>query len=135
MMLARALPTSSSSALRAPRRAPAPLRPPRPARPAAAGNAATTTTDEAIIVVRKPTAEEAAMAKTWPTWGCGAETFPWTYGEREQCLVFEGEVVVTPSAGGGPPATIKAGDWAEFPQGLSCTWSVSKPIKKHYNFG
>lgn len=98
--------------------------------------AAAGTSQASRVVVRKPTAEEAANAKkNWPTWGCGAETFPWTYSEREQCLVLEGEVVVTPTSPPGEPVKIVAGDYAVFPQGMSCTWAVSKPIKKHYNFG
>lgn len=85
------------------------------------------------IVVKKPDEKEKEMASNWPTWGCGVSKFPWSYDQNERCLVLEGEVVVTPN-GGGEPVTIKAGDWAEFPQGMSCTWDVSKAIKKHYDF-
>lgn len=95
------------------------------------------TTTTAPIVVRAPTDDERRAASKWPTWGCGAETFPWTYDEQETCLILEGEVVVTPTDQRrfGPPATAKAGDYAIFPSGMSCTWAVSKPIKKHYRFG
>ena len=27
---------------------------------------------------------------SWPTWGCGVSTFPWTYDEQETCLLLEG---------------------------------------------
>jgi uncharacterized cupin superfamily protein len=91
----------------------------------------------ASIVVRQPTEAERSAASRWPTWGCGAETFPWTYDEQETCLILEGEVVVTPKDQQrfGPATSAKAGDWAVFPAGMACTWAVSKPIKKHYKFG
>lgn len=69
----------------------------------------------------------------WPTWGTGVARFPWTYDEQETCYVLEGEVVVTPD--GGAPVTVKAGDLAVFPAGMSCVWDVRAPIRKHYRFG
>lgn len=69
----------------------------------------------------------------WPTWGAGVSKFPWTYDERETCYVLEGEVVVTPD--GGAPVTIRAGDLATFRAGMSCTWDVRRPLRKHYRFG
>lgn len=69
----------------------------------------------------------------WPTWGTGVARFPWAYDERETCYVLEGEVVVTPD--GGMPVTIRAGDLATFPAGMSCTWDVRIPLRKHYRFG
>jgi uncharacterized cupin superfamily protein len=53
--------------------------------------------------------------------------------DQETCYFLEGKVVVTPN--GGEPLELAAGDLVTFPAGLSCTWSVSKPVKKHYNFG
>ena len=35
---------------------------------------------------------------------------------------------------GGAPVTIRAGDLCTFPEGLSCTWDVKKPVNKHYKF-
>lgn len=69
----------------------------------------------------------------WPIWGTGVSRFPWTYDEQETCYVLAGEVVVTPD--GGEPVTVKAGDLATFPAGMSCTWDVRRPIRKHYRFG
>ncbi|MFZ5482706.1 MAG: cupin domain-containing protein [Pseudomonadota bacterium] len=69
----------------------------------------------------------------WPTWSTGIARFPWTYDARETCYVLEGEVVVTPE--GGAPVTVKAGDLAVFAAGMSCTWEVRTPIRKHYRFG
>jgi uncharacterized cupin superfamily protein len=50
----------------------------------------------------------------WPTWGCEVSTFPWTYGE---------------------PVRFGAGDLVVFDAGLSCTWDVHAPVRKHYRFG
>jgi hypothetical protein len=46
---------------------------------------------------------------SWPTWGCGVSTFPWTYDEQETCLLLEGDVTVTPD--GGEPVRFGAGTW------------------------
>ena len=59
---------------------------------------------------------------SWPTWGCGVSTFPWTYDEQETCLLLEGDVTVTPD--GGEPVRFGAGDLVVFEEGLSCTWDV-----------
>lgn len=76
--------------------------------------------------------EQLGVAR-WPTWGAGVSCFPWTYGEAETCYVTEGEVVVTPD--GGEPVTIKTGDLATFPAGMSCTWDIKQALRKHYRFG
>jgi hypothetical protein len=38
---------------------------------------------------------------SWPTWGCEASKFPWSYSENETCYVLEGRVIVTPDGEGG----------------------------------
>ena len=85
------------------------------------------------IKVWKPSAAEAAAAKKWPTWGCDASRFPWSYSSTETCLLLAGSVVVTPD-GGGEPVRLEAGDMATFPAGLSCTWDVRTAVNKHYSF-
>jgi len=69
----------------------------------------------------------------WPIWSCGVSTFPWTYDEPETCLLLEGDVTVTPD--GGEPVRFGAGDLVQFAAGLSCTWAVEVPVRKHYRFG
>ena len=69
----------------------------------------------------------------WPIWEKEVSTFPWTYTERETCYLLAGEVVVTPE--GGEPVTLKKGDLVTFPEGMSCTWDVRLPVRKHYQFG
>jgi uncharacterized cupin superfamily protein len=134
----------------APRRAPQIASRPRPLLLAAAAGPSTPSSSSSsssssspaappqnAIVVRPPTDAERRAASAWPTWGCGADTFPWTYDARETCLLLSGEVVVTPDdrAAFGGPVRVSTGDYAVFPAGMSCTWAVSAPIKKHYRFG
>ncbi len=69
----------------------------------------------------------------WPIWTKEVSTFPWTYDEAETCYFLEGEVVVTPE--GGEPVTVGKGDLVTFPAGMSCTWEVRRPVRKHYTFG
>ena len=85
------------------------------------------------IRVWRPSAAEAAAAKSWPTWGCDASRFPWSYSSTETCLLLAGSVVVTPD-GGGQPVRLSAGDMAVFPSGLSCVWDVTAAVTKHYSF-
>ena len=69
----------------------------------------------------------------WPIWTKEISTFPWTYSEPETCYFLEGEVVVTPD--GGEPVRIGKGDLVTFPAGLSCTWEIRLPVRKHYTLG
>jgi len=88
-----------------------------------------------IIVEHQPGAERLKQlaVEDWPTWSAGISRFPWIYDTCETCYVLEGEVVVTPD--GGQPVTVKAGDLATFPAGMSCVWDVKQPLRKHYRFG
>ena len=88
------------------------------------------------IKVTSPCPESVIVAlgvRNWPIWACEVSTFPWTYDQRETCLLLEGDVTVTPK--GGESIHFGAGDLVEFPAGLSCTWEVRTPVKKHYKFG
>lgn len=87
-----------------------------------------------VQVNADPSADEVARCKSWPTWGCEASEFPWSYGSSETCYVIEGEAIVTPDDGSIPPVTLKVGTLATFPAGMSCTWKVTKAIRKHYSF-
>lgn len=71
--------------------------------------------------------------RNWPIWTKEVSKFPWTYDDKETCLILEGQVVVTPE--GGEPVEIRAGDFVEFPKGMNCTWDIKKDIRKHYRFG
>ena len=71
--------------------------------------------------------------KEWPIWTCEPSTFPWTYSDKETCLILEGDITVTPDEG--EPVRFGAGALVVFPQGMSCKWEVHKAVRKHYRFG
>ena len=87
-----------------------------------------------ITVEHNPSAAklEVMGVDDWPIWNKEISEFPWTYDTNETCYILEGEVVVTPD--GGQPVTMAEGDLVTFSAGMSCTWNVRKPIKKHYKF-
>ncbi len=71
--------------------------------------------------------------RSWDIWEKEVSEFAWRYDERETCYLLEGDVIVTPD--GGTPVRFGAGDLVTFPAGLSCTWKVLQPVRKHYRFG
>ncbi len=83
--------------------------------------------------IRKPTDAEKQAAKTWPVWTKEASEFPYEYDEKETCLILDGKVTITNEAG--ETFEFAAGDWVVFPEGLKCTWKISKDVRKHYKFG
>jgi uncharacterized cupin superfamily protein len=84
------------------------------------------------IIVRKPAEREIKEASSWPIWEKEASSFPWSYSEKETCLILEGEVTVQ---AGDEEVSFKGGDYVIFPEGLSCTWNIKKAVRKHYKFG
>jgi uncharacterized cupin superfamily protein len=88
-----------------------------------------------IEIEHHPSQERLAElgVETWPIWEKEVSEFPWRYADRETCYVLEGEVTVTPD--GGEAVQIQAGDLATFPEGMSCTWKVTRDLRKHYRFG
>ena len=89
------------------------------------------------IIVKKPTEAEKAAMQRKPVWTCDVSEFDWFYDSEETCLLIEGEVTVTyddPSRAGSGSVSFGAGDYVVFPQGLSCVWKVTAPVKKHYMF-
>jgi uncharacterized cupin superfamily protein len=77
-----------------------------------------------------PVKLDAMGIDSWPIWTKDVSTFGWTYDTKEVCYILEGEAIVTPD--GGEPVTVKARDLVNFAKGLSCTWQVVSPIRKHY---
>ncbi|MEM7167595.1 MAG: cupin domain-containing protein [Planctomycetota bacterium] len=69
----------------------------------------------------------------WPIWEKGESEFPWHYDDREQCLILRGEVTVQPESGAA--VRFAEGDFVTFPKGMSCTWTVHRAVRKHYQFG
>lgn len=87
------------------------------------------------IEIIKPDKEklEKLSVKTWQIWEKEISEFPWHYDDKETCYILEGEFSVTPE--GGETVQIKAGDLVVFPAGMSCTWKITKPVRKHFKFG
>ena len=69
---------------------------------------------------------------SWPIWEKEVSRFDWSYDSAEQCYFLAGKVTV--QAKGGAAVKIGKGDFVTFPKGLSCTWDVKEPVRKHYNF-
>lgn len=90
--------------------------------------------DTSHIHITKPKIEELEKMGvfSWDIWEKEISTFEYNYDEEEKCYFLEGEVEVEV---GGQKFEIKPGDFVVFPKGLSCTWHVKKPVKKHYKFG
>ncbi len=68
----------------------------------------------------------------WPIWEKEVSRFAWSYDEEESCYLLAGEVTVTPR--GGTPVQLAAGDYVTFAAGLSCSWDIRVPVRKHYAF-
>ena len=88
-----------------------------------------------VSVIHTPNKSELDQlgVKAWPIWEKEVSEFPWHYDEKETCYLLEGDVEVTPE--GGQPVRFGKGDFVTFPKGMSCTWKVLQPVRKHYKFG
>ena len=86
------------------------------------------------IEVKKLSGEEVKKRgiEKWPIWEKEVSKFDWFYDETEDCLILEGKVTV--EAKDGAKVKFGKGDFVTFPKGLSCTWNIQEPVKKHYNF-
>ena len=69
---------------------------------------------------------------SWPIWEKEVSRFPWSYDSIEECYILEGDVTIEPKAG--KAVSFAKGDFVTFPKGLSCTWDIKSPVRKHYNF-
>ncbi|MCX7927533.1 MAG: cupin domain-containing protein [Candidatus Omnitrophica bacterium] len=68
----------------------------------------------------------------WPIWEKEISSFDWEYDETEECYFLEGKVTVRTEDG--ETVNFGQGDFVRFPKGLKCRWTISKPVRKHYNF-
>jgi hypothetical protein len=86
------------------------------------------------ICVEKPSATQLQSlgVKSWPIWEKEISTFPWHYDETETCYLLQGKVRVKT---GSETVEFGTGDLVTFPVGLSCTWEITEPVRKHYKFG
>lgn len=88
-----------------------------------------------ITIHKNPRKEElnGLDVYNWSIWEKEKSEFPWYYDDKETCYIIEGQVIVTPDKG--DPVEINEGDLVTFPKGMSCTWKITKDLRKHYNFG
>ncbi len=80
-----------------------------------------------------PAKLDVLWVEEWPIWTKEVSTFPWTYEEKEMCFILQGTATITPE--GGEPVNVKRNDLVVFPKGMSCTWDITKNIRKHYKLG
>ena len=85
------------------------------------------------IKVEKPDAKrlDALGVARWPIWTKEASTFDWRYDAEETCYLLEGQATVKTDRG---EVSFGKGDLVVFPKGLSCTWQILQPVRKHYSF-
>ncbi|WP_395748540.1 cupin domain-containing protein [Prosthecobacter sp.] len=63
-------------------------------------------------------------------WECHAGSFKWVFGLDEIIQILEGEVVIEEQNEGRKVHTLRAGDTAFFPDGLTTHWTVTNYVKK-----
>lgn len=68
---------------------------------------------------------------SWSIWEKEVSEFDWDYSMEERCYILEGRATIKTPA---ESVEIKKGDFVIFPKGLKCTWKITEPIKKRYNF-
>lgn len=90
---------------------------------------------DAIMVEHAPAQAKLSQMRvsSWPIWEKEPSTFDWHYDEQETCYLLEGEVRV--QTRDGTAVELRAGDLVTFAKGLDCTWTITKHVRKHYQFG
>ncbi|MBF0316559.1 MAG: cupin domain-containing protein [Nitrospirae bacterium] len=85
------------------------------------------------IKIKKPTEKELSElgVNKWPIWEKEVSKFDWSYDSTEMCYLLAGKVIVKTDDG---EVEFGKGDFVTFPEGLSCTWEVKEPVRKHYKF-
>lgn len=68
----------------------------------------------------------------WPVWTKEISIFEWHYDTKEECYILEGDVEILDFKG--VKTSFREGDFVTFPKGLTCTWVVKKPVRKHYRY-
>ena len=87
-----------------------------------------------IRIEAKPTEDRLAELGVfeWDLWTKEISEFPWTYTDKETCYFLEGEVTITSDEG--DAVTVGTGDLVIFPKGMSCTWNITKDVRKRFTF-
>ncbi|PSS05029.1 Beta-secretase [Actinidia chinensis var. chinensis] len=88
-----------------------------------------------IIVESNPSKSRLAELgiKSWPKWGCPPGKYTLKFDAQQTCYFLKGKVKAY-QKGSSEWVEFGAGDLVIIPKGLSCTWDVSIPVDKHYQF-
>jgi uncharacterized cupin superfamily protein len=92
--------------------------------------------DSSLFLEGTPTARGSILAQSKDKltsvgfWTCTAGKFKWTYTWDEFVHILEGEVTIREESGA--THTLKAGDVAHFPRGLTTYWHVPRFVKKFF---
>ncbi len=90
--------------------------------------------DPSWVLEGNPTARGLTLAKAQDgqfscgLWDCTAGKFKFIYFCDEMVHILEGEVIVDDGTG---PRTLRAGDVAYFPEGLTTLWTVPTYVRKY----
>mmetsp|Transcript_10422 Transcript_10422/g.15609 ORF Transcript_10422/g.15609 Transcript_10422/m.15609 type:complete len:183 (+) Transcript_10422:123-671(+) len=89
-----------------------------------------------VVTMEKGDAEAELDISSWGIWEKEVSTFDWFYGGTELMYILEGAASVQPTGDWSScqAVSFKAGDLVTFPAGMTATWTVKAPIKKHFNF-
>jgi len=97
------------------------------------------------IHAKDVSSEFKSMTEDWPLWEStthpqeppNSGKFDFDYNgdyATERVLILSGKATVTPKDGSCGPITISAGDSVYFHKGFSCSWDVTEPMTKRYNY-
>jgi uncharacterized cupin superfamily protein len=65
-------------------------------------------------------------------WECSAGRFKWTFWLDEIVHILDGEVTIREEGDGGAVYTLRCGDIAYFPLGLTVHWDVPRFVRKFF---
>ena len=78
------------------------------------------------------TAQSADKAASAGFWACDVGRYKFYFGYDEFVYLVKGEVVVTECQPGGREFTMRPGDTAHFPQGVTVIWRVTRKMLKYF---
>ena len=86
------------------------------------------------VKIEKPSKEKLNQMGvfSWPIWEKEVSCFDWHYDDTEVCYLLKGKVIVKTREA--KEFKFGAGDLVTFQKGLSCSWDIKEPVRKHYNF-
>jgi uncharacterized protein len=77
------------------------------------------------------TAESADGGASAGFWSCDVGRYEFQFDYDEFIYVIRGEIIVT-EVGSDVSYTLRAGDTAHFPQGVTTVWQITQPMLKYF---